>query len=440
MNNCTFTRSAKRVRDAASVAPGGVNSNFRLGVAPTPLVFERGEGAYLVDIDGNRLIDYYLALGPMVLGHSPRDVIDAARHQLDIGLLYGGQSELEYQAAEKIVDMVPCAERVRFTGSGTEAVQLALRLARAVTGRSVVIKFEGHYHGWMDSTLWSTSTPHDQLGPEDAPVKQPASAGQDLPAGQNLEVMSWNRAEPLVARLAKGDVAAVIMEATMCNSGGMFAKPGYLEAVREACTRHGTILIFDEVITGFRTAPGGAQQRLGVTPDLATFAKAIANGFSVAAVAGRADIMDRLADGSILHGGTYNAQPAAMAAAIATMERLSKPGAHDGMERQGRRLMQGIEAAFTAAGIPVNIGGYPQIFTVNLGLTEKPVNYRGLAKVDKAGYRKFTTALLKHGVRALERGAWFLSTEHDEAVIDKTLSSVREALAEVAPELKHLRN
>ncbi|MEW9807153.1 aspartate aminotransferase family protein [Mesorhizobium sp. ZMM04-5] len=439
MGKCTFTRSAERVRAAGATVSGGVNSNFRMGVAPTPLVFERGEGAYLLDIDGNRLIDYYLALGPMVLGHSPRDVVEAAKRQLDIGLLYGGQSELEYLAAAKVVEMVPCAERVRFAGSGTEAVQLALRLARAVTGRSTVIKFEGHYHGWVDSVLWSTSTPQDQLGPEDAPVKHAASAGQDLPAGQNLELMSWNRAEPLLARLAKGDVAAVIMEATMCNSGGIFAAPGYLEAVREACTRHGTILIFDEVITGFRIGPGGAQQRLGVTPDLATFAKAIANGFTVAAVAGRAEVMDRLVDGAIMHGGTYNAQPAAMAAAIATMDRLSKPGAHDGMERQGTKLMRGIEAAFAEAGMPVYVGGYPQIFTVNLGVTGKPSNYRGLAKVDKAAYRKFTTALLGHGVRALERGAWFLSTEHDEKVVDRTLDAVRAAIAEVAPELQHLR-
>jgi len=434
MGRYTFNRSAERVAAAAaSVVSGGVNSNFRLGVAPTPLVFERGEGAYLFDIDGNRLIDYYLALGPMVLGHSPRDVIDAAKRQLDVGLLYGGQSELEYQAAAKVVEMVPCAERVRFAGSGTEAVQLALRLARAATGRDTVIKFEGHYHGWLDSVLWSTSIPHDQLGPEMAPTKQRASAGQDAPAGQNLEVMSWNRAEPLLDRLAKGDVAAVIMEATMCNSGGIFAVPGYLEAVRNACTRHGTILIFDEVITGFRVGPGGAQGRLGVTPDLATFAKAIANGFSVAAVAGRAEVMDRLADGTILHGGTYNAQPAAMAAAIATMQRLSEPAAHAGMERQGLRLMRGIEAAFTEAGIPVNVSGYPQIFTVNLGVADKPYNYRGLANVDKAAYRRFTTALLGYGVRALERGAWFLSTEHDDAIVDQTISAVRSAVADVAP-------
>jgi glutamate-1-semialdehyde 2,1-aminomutase len=435
MRKCSFPRSADRVRAASSIVPGGVNSNFRLGVAPTPLVFERGDGPYLYDIDGNRLIDYYLALGPMILGHSPADVIAAAHRQLDTGLLYGGQSELEYEAARRVTEMVPCAERVRFAGSGSEAVQLALRLARAVTGRMTVIKFEGHYHGWLDSVLWSNAAPFDELGPEDAPVKWLASAGQDPAAGTHLEVLSWNRAEPLLSRIARGDVAAVLMEAAMCNSGGILAEPGYLEAVREACTRSGTILVFDEVITGFRVGPAGAQGRLGVTPDLATFAKAIANGFTVAAVAGRAEVMDRLSDGRIMHGGTYNAQPMAMAAAIATMDRLSRPATFETLERNGRRLMSGLATAFAEAGLPATVTGFPEIFTVSLGLTAPARNYRSLAGVDRAGYRRFTAALLGNGVRALERGAWFLSTEHTEEVVDETLAAVRATLAEVGPGL-----
>lgn len=438
MTPFTFARSRERVQEASSFVPGGVNSNFRLGVAPTPLVFERGEGACLHDIDGNRLIDYYLALGPMILGHSPADVIAAAKKQLDIGLLYGGQSELEYEAARRVTQMVPCAEKVRFAGSGTEAVQLALRLARAATGRMTVVKFEGHYHGWLDSVLVGTSAPFDRLGPEDAPEKVLPSLGQDPEASRNVEVLSWNRREAILGRIARGDVAAVIMEATMCNSGGIFAEPGYLEAVREACTEHGTILIFDEVITGFRVGPGGAQKRLGVTPDLATFAKAIANGFGVAAVAGRADVMDRLSDGRIMHGGTYNAQPMAMAAAVATMDRLNRQGTYEAMERNGEKLMQGIAAAFSDAGLPATVTGYPQIFTVCLGLTEPPINYRGLADVNRVAYRRFTEALIGNGVRALERGAWFLSTEHDDAIIDETLAAVRKTLAEIGEELTHL--
>lgn len=439
MTRLSFTRSQARVEAAAAGSTAaGANSNFRVNVLPNPLVIERGDGPYLYDIDGNQLIDYYLALGPMILGHSPKDVINAAVAQMQTGLLYGGQTEVEYQAADKLVEMVPCAEKVRFTGSGSEALQLAIRLSRAHTGRSTIIKFEGHYHGWLDSVLWSTAAPQSTLGPEDAPIKQPGSGGQDLPAGTNVEVLSWNRPEPLLARIAKGDVAAVLMEATMCNAGGIFAQPGYLEAVREACTKAGTVLIFDEVITGFRTAPGGAQQLTGVTPDLATFAKAIANGFSVAAVAGRAEIMDQLAAGKVMHGGTYNGQPAAMAAALATMMRLSQPGVHDAIAVQGKRLMEGLDQAFAEADIPVWIGGYPQIFTVNLGLTEAPINYRGLEGVNKQGYRLFAGALKTHGARVLERGAWFMSTEHSAPVIERTIEAARAALADVGPQIKAL--
>jgi len=439
MSPMSFSRSEARVREASAVMPGGVSSNFRAGVLPTPLVFERGEGACLHDIDGNRLIDYYLALGPMILGHSPKEVIAAAHRQLDLGLLYGGQSEAEYEAARRISQMVPCAERVRFAGSGTEAVQLALRIARGATGRMTVIRFEGHYHGWLDSVLVSNGPGPGEGGPEEAPEKVLPSLGQDPEASATTEVFAWNRVEPLLSRLARGDVAAVIMEPTMCNNGGIFAAPGYLEAVREACTTHGTVLIFDEVITGFRVGPGGAQKRLGVTPDMATFAKAIAAGFPVAAVAGRAEVMDHLAQGGIMHGGTYNAQPVAMAAAVATLDRLSQQGTYEAMERNGTRLMDGLRAAFAEAGLPATVTGYPQIFTVALGLRKPANNYRGLAGMDRAAYRHFAGALMGNGVRALERGAWFLSTEHDEAVVDETLEAVHRTLAQIAPDLAYLR-
>jgi glutamate-1-semialdehyde 2,1-aminomutase len=431
MAKCSFDRSRQRIAEASRIIPGGVSSQFRFGVSPTPLVFERAEGAYLYDIDGNRLIDYYMALGPMILGHTPADVIEAARAQLERGLLYGGQSELEFEAARLVCEMVPCAERVRFASSGSEAVQLALRLARAATGRNVVLKFEGHYHGWLDSVLWSVGTPAGNMGPESQPTPFAGSQGQDLQAGAHVEVLSWNRPEQVVERLARGDVAAVIMEAIMCNSGGILPLPGYLEAVREACTKAGTVLIFDEVITGFRVAPGGAQQRVGVTPDLATFAKAIANGFSVAAVAGRADIMDRLAQGGIVHGGTYNAQPVAMAATIATLRRLASPGTFEAMERRGQRLMDGIQQALQEAGVTATVTGLPQIFHVGFGLQKPAVNYRDVLAVDRQAYVRLTTALLERGVRALERGSWFLSTEHDDEIVETTIGIFREAVTEL---------
>jgi len=433
MTRCSFDRSRQRIAEASRIIPGGVSSHFRHGVSPTPLVFERADGACLFDIDGNRLIDYYLALGPMILGHTPADVIAAAQEQAARGILFGGQSELEFEAAQLVCEMVPCAERVRFASSGSEADQLALRLSRAVTGRSKVLKFEGHYHGWMDSVLWSVATPSEQLGPEASPSRFAGSLGQDASAGENVEVLPWNQAELVVERLKRGDVAAVIMEPIMCNSGGILPEPGYLEAVRAACTKTGTILIFDEVVTGFRVGPGGAQQRLGVTPDLATFAKAIANGFSVAALAGRADLMDRLAGGGILHGGTYNAQAVAMAATVATLRRLKTPGTYEAMETRGRRLMDGIDQALKRAGITATVTGLPQIFHVALGMAEPGRHYRDMLKSDRQAYVRLTTALLERGVRALERGAWFLSTEHDDAIVAETLAAFEDAVSVLKP-------
>ncbi len=419
----SFDESRRRIEDAAHYLAGGVSSNFRLGISPTPLVFDHADGAFLFDVDGNRLIDYYLGMGPMILGHTPHDVRDAVAAQLDRGWLYGGQSDIETQAAKLVCEMVPCAERMRFNSSGSEAVQTALRLARAATGRRVVVKFAGHYHGWFDNILWSTAPPPDATGPVAGSRGQPRETHE-------IVVLPWNDLAQLRARLAQGDVAAVIMEAAMCNSGAILPAPGYLEGMREACTRTGTILVFDEVITGFRVSPGGVQQRLGVTPDLATFAKAIANGFPVAAIAGRAELMDLVTQG-VVHGGTYNGQAAAMAATVATLTRLRQPAVFAALESRGARLMQGMQEAFDRAGVAAVVTGFPQIFHVAIGLTEAPRHWGDLLHVDKPRYVAFTTALLRHGVRALERGAWFLSTEHDDAVIDATLAAVALALREI---------
>jgi glutamate-1-semialdehyde 2,1-aminomutase len=300
-------------------------------------------------------------------------------------------------------------------------VQAALRLARAATERRIIVKFAGHYHGWFDNVLWSTAPPAGANGPV------AGSRGQPEEAGAQIVVLPWNDLQAVRERVARGDVAAVIMEPAMCNAGAISPLPGYLEGVREACTQAGTILIFDEVITGFRLAPGGAQQRFGVTPDLATFAKAIASGFPVAAVAGRGDLLD-LCTAGVVHGGTYNAQPIAMAACAATLGRLSRPGAYDGIDARGSRMMVGMREAFLRAGIPAVVTGFPAIFHIAIGLTEPARNWSDLLRIDRARYIAFTTALMQRGVRALERGAWFLSTEHDDAVIDATLDAVADAL------------
>ncbi|MCZ8104722.1 MAG: aminotransferase class III-fold pyridoxal phosphate-dependent enzyme [Burkholderiales bacterium] len=426
----TFTASARRVAEAASLVPGGVNSNFRLGISPTPLVIARGEGPYLHDIDGNRLIDYYLGMGPMILGHNPAAVIDAVRSQLDHGLLFAAQTEIEYQAAALMKQLVPCAERVRFSCSGSEVVQAAIRLARAATGRAMILKCEGHYHGWFDNVVWSVAPAAADMGPADAPAHVPASPGLDPNAGDSVDVVVWNDLDRLETRLRKGDVAGLIMEPIMCNQNVIMPDAGYIEGVRRICSETGTILIFDEVITGFRVAPGGAQSLLGVTPDLAVFGKAIANGLPVAAIAGRADLMDLMVTRRVMHGGTYNAHPLGMAATVATLTALADGSVHDRIAVRGRRLMEGFQTVLRNRQVAARVQGLPQIFHVTLGVRDPIHNYRDQVNADKAAYVRLTTALLGHGVRALERGAWFLSLAHDDAVIDATIEAFDHAVAE----------
>jgi len=424
----SFDRSKREMAQACQYLAGGVSSNFRLGISPTPLVIQSGEGPYVTDVDGNRLIDYYLGMGPMILGHNPKAVIEAAKSQLNRGILFAGQTEVEFEAARLVCDLVPCAERVRFGSSGTEVIQAAMRLARAATGRKTIVKFEGHYHGWLDNVQWSVAPAAEVCGPPNAPAKVAGTRGQDPHSADYLAVLGWNDLTAVQDRLAQGDVAAVIMEPAMCNTSAIPPRAGYLEGVRAACTKTGTVLIFDEVITGFRLSAGGAQQRFGVTPDLATFGKAIANGFPVAALAGCADLMDQFVTAGVMHGGTYNGHPVNMAATVATLRELARGEVYSLIEKRGGRLMKGIGEILSRASIAARIHGFPSIFHVAFGATQPIETFRDTFSIDKARYVRFTTALVERGVRALERGAWFLSSEHDEAVIDRTLEALESAV------------
>jgi glutamate-1-semialdehyde 2,1-aminomutase len=427
----SFDRSATIIAENSQYVAGGVNSNFRIGMAGGPLVFQRGEGPYLIDADNNRLIDYYCGMGAMVLGHSPAGVQQAVKDQVEKGILYAGQSEVEFEAAKILCERIPSAERIRFGSSGSEVAQAAFRLARAATGKRIILKFEGHYHGWFDNILWSTAPAQNAAGPEDAPVLVAGSKGQDPTDAAGLDVIGWNDLAKLEARLAKGDVAGVIMEPAMCNQGAIAPAAGYLEGALAACRRHGALLIFDEVITGFRLDRSGAQARFGVTPDLSIFAKAIANGFPVAAIVGRADLLDMFVKDGVLHGGTFNAQPVTMAAMVATQKGLT-PEQYEAASKRGVRLRDGIRDSLKAAGLKAQVTGFELMFHVGFGLDAPAKNYRDLLKSDKALYVRFAHALLKRGVRVLERGAWFVSFEHDDGVIDATLAAVKEAAQEIA--------
>lgn len=428
-----WAQSRQWLQRARQSLPLGVSSPFRARF-PIPLYFAGGSGPYLTDVDGNRYIDYTLGWGPNILGYAHPALAAAVAAQAARPHTYGAQHELEFLVAEKIRELVPCAGRVVFSSSGSEAVQLALRLARAFTGRNLILKFEGHYHGWMDSVLISHHPAAGAVGPQEAPCAVLESRGQVPNAADNVIVAVWNRAEAVEAAFARAPapVAGVIMEPVLCNSGCLMPRPGYLEAVRDICRRQGALLIFDEVITGFRMALGGAQEYYGVQPDLATFGKALGGGLPVSAVAGRPEIMDLIGDG-VAFGGSFNGNPLVLAAAHATLGELSRDqgAALECANRTGMALMEGIREAARRCGIPVVVSGFGAAFAVHF--TEKPDlrDYRDTLAGDPQRLARFALALLERGVYILPDGRFYLSVVHGSEEVGRTLEAVESAFLEV---------
>jgi glutamate-1-semialdehyde 2,1-aminomutase len=428
----SYARSEAYYRDACQALAGGVNSNFRLHGQPVPLVFERGEAAHLIDLDGNSYVDYALGMGPNILGHAPEPVVRAVAETLAKGQIFAGQHPAEAQLARRVQELVPCAELVRFGVAGSEMDQAALRLARAYTGRSKVVKFEGHYHGWFDTILVSVAPPLDSAGPEEAPRPHLPSAGQSAAAAQDIIVLPWNNVEAVRHYLDEhaAETAALIMEPILCNTSVVLPRPGYLEGVRELCDRHGVVLIFDEVITGFRVGLHGAQGRLGVTPDVAVFAKSLAGGFPIGAFAGKRAIMQLAADGSVLHGGSFNGHTASVAAALATLEQLSRPGTYEQMEARGEALMDGLRGVAKRRGVPLLVQGLGSVFNTAFSDGPPVTDYRSFARrCDASRLPPFLHALQEAGVRPTSRGTWFLSTTHTDADIEATIRAAEHALA-----------
>ena len=421
-----FDKSKAAWEAGSAYVAGGVNSGYRTGLRPHPLVFQKAYDAHLVDVDGNDFIDYFAGMGPMILGHSPKEVIAAASAQLQQSILVAGQTPLEYEAARIITELVPSAELVRFNSSGAEAVQAAFRVARAFTGKQKIIKFEGHYHGWFDNVLWSVTPDPAAAGDPLAPTPLPGTLGQEE-REENLIVLPWNHAEVIERELVKGDIAAVIMEPIMFNTGGVLPLPGYLEKVRELTTKYGAVFICDEVITGFRVSSGGAQKVLGITPDITIFGKALANGFAVAALAGKKEIMNLIGDAKVMHGGTYNSQSVSMAATVATLKALQSEKPHQAIAKTGTALMNGLREIFTRHNLVFEIVGYPSVFNVRFDL-QGPTDYRSAMKANRAMYLDFAFELLQRGVRILPRGTWFVSAAHTDTDIAQTLAKVDEAL------------
>jgi glutamate-1-semialdehyde 2,1-aminomutase len=427
-----WERSKALLTRARQSLAGGVSSPFR-AKAPVPLYFEDGCGPRLRDVDGNEYIDYQLAWGPMILGYKHPKLVEAMRRQAELPFSYGAQHELEISVAERIQRLVPCAERVAFTSSGSEAVQLAHRLARAYTKRNLILKFEGHYHGWMDSALVSYHPDAASVGPLESPHAIPGSAGQVPNAVLNVAVAAWNRLDLLEQTLkAKGDrVAAVFMEPVLCNSGCLLPSRGYLEGARDLCRRHGALLVFDEVITGFRMALGGAQSHYGVTPDLATFGKAVAGGAALSVVAGRQDIMEQMYTAGVSFGGTFNGNPISLACADATLEELSRDNGQALTEanRIGGALMDGIRRIAKRHGAPVVVTGFGTAFALHFTPRPALLQYRDTFADDGDRLRKFLFRALQEGLYIVPDGRFYTSAVHTERELDETLNALGRVFA-----------
>ena len=378
-------------------------------------------------MDGNEFIDYILGMGAQVLGHSPAPLLARVAEAQQKLQCPSGQQPAEVKLAQKIASLVPSAERVRIGCTGSEMVQLALRLSRAATGRDLVVKFEGHYHGWFDSTF-SGTTEMPEGGTYSAPAQ---TAGQSAGALADLAVLPWNNLAVLKAFVEahSNDVAAIIMEPVLCNTSVILPRDGYLEGVRRLCDKHGVVLIFDEVITGFRLAPGGAQAMLGVTPDLTVLGKALGAGFPVAGLVGRASLMDRLGNGSVMHGGTYNGNAMAVSAALAALDALSGDGAPTkGSVTYPDCSSKGLSGFSKDQGGSLAVQGVGAVLNTAFDPPGPITDYSSYRACNAAKQLAFITALDTEGIRVTVRGTWFVSTAHTEADVELTLTAAEHAL------------
>jgi glutamate-1-semialdehyde 2,1-aminomutase len=408
---------------AKKVIPGGVNSPVRAfkSVGGDPVFFERGEGPYLYDTDGKAYIDYVASWGPLILGHAHPEVIARVHAAVDKGLSFGAPTELEIRMAEKITAMMPAIEKVRMVNSGTEATMSAVRLARGFTGRDKVLKFEGCYHGHVDSLLVKAGSGALTLGVPTSPGVPADFARHTLTATYNDE-----EATRQVFDQYGGEIAAVIVEPVAGNMNCVPGSEGFLRALRELCDTHGSLLIFDEVMSGFRVAAGGAQAVYAITPDLTTLGKVIGGGMPVGAFGGRADIMDRLApDGPVYQAGTLSGNPVAMSAGLATLELVSAAGFFESLTEKTRALTNGLREAADRAGIPFTTNMAGGMFGLFFSDADAISSLAQVTASDQDRFRRFFHGMLEAGIylapSAFEAG--FMSAAHTATEIDRTIDT-----------------
>jgi glutamate-1-semialdehyde 2,1-aminomutase len=424
-----FPQSEKHYRAAARILPGGVNSPVRAfkSVGATPIFIQRGRGAYLEDVDGNRYIDYVMSWGPLIHGHAPKGLLKALAAAAARGTSFGAPTELETRLAHRVAMLMPSLERIRFVSSGTEATMSAARVARAATRRDRIVKFEGCYHGHGDSFLVKAGSGAMTLG-------VPTSPGVAAGAAQDTLVARYNDLDSVERLLDQnhGQVAAIFVEPIAGNMGVVPPREGFLQGLRSICTREQTVLVFDEVISGFRAAAGGAQQLFGIRPDLTCLGKIIGGGLPVGAYGGRADLMELVAPaGPVYQAGTLSGNPLAMTAGLWCLEELSA-GLYKHLARMGSRLAAGLADAAREAGVPMQVNAFGSVLTPFF--TRDPVrDYDSAAKADTASYGAFFRGMLARGVYPppSQFEAWFISGAHGVRDIDRTIAAARQTLKDM---------
>ena len=427
-----MSRSHELFTEAQRHIPGGVNSPVRAfrSVGGDPVFFDSAFGAYVTDADGKRYIDYVGSWGPMILGHAHPEVIAAVADRVKKGLSFGAPTELETRMADKVCELVPSVEQVRMTSSGTEATMSALRLARGFTGRDKIVTFEGNYHGHGDSLLVTAGSGMLTLG-------EPSSPGVPAALAELTITLRFNDLEQVQETFAAigNEIACIIVEPVAGNMNCIPPVPGFLEGLREVCDRYGSVLIFDEVMTGFRVALGGAQAHFGVRPDLTALGKVIGGGMPVGAFGGRRDIMERISPlGPVYQAGTLSGNPIAMTAGLKTLELLSVPGFYERLSATTERLIAGLRKQAAAAGVPFTTNSVGGMFGLFFTDADAVTNYEQATACNQQQFNGFFHAMLDLGVylapSAFEAG--FVSAAHGDAEIDATLAAASEAFARVA--------
>ena len=428
-----FNKSKELYSKAKELVPGGVSSSIRQTEWPVPLFFDKAHGSKMWDVDGNEFIDYVMGMGPNIFGHAPQFVTQSVYEDMQNGYCLTGQTVKENEMSEFIKKTIPFNRKVRYASSGTEIVQVALRLARSFTNKNKFLKFEGHYHGWMDSVLYNS---HPDISNEENifnPV--PESGGISHGTSNEVVIAPWNDIEALenILKDNHNEISSIITEPILWNTNVILPEDGYLEKLRLLCNKYNILLIFDEVGTGFRVALGGAQEIYGIEPDLSTYAKSMAAGFPIAMLAGKPEIMDSLSNGKVVHGGSFNTNVMSVSASHATLNYLlSNKNFYKNLNSSGETLIKGLEEVASKNGIDILIQGLGSVFYLSFTSSKSIKNYREhTLNIDFGKYKEFAKLMLLNGVRLSQNGRWHMSSAHSEEDIEKTIYAANLSFAEL---------